>query len=216
MKVAIIYLAVLLLLATIIYGVMNMKPKAKKLKVVPPSQKLAGYLVTDDVPLQHLLATQAKAGYPNLMYPVMQDGTILGIPSIKFDFEMSNLNYMGYNYNYISYQKPGEKAEIRTLEARRVFLKQGYFKFIRPDGQIYEGTLFIDIGPAVNARYFLYADFGDGYFPLYTLWRLNYNNYLYLPGKSQRGVMPKAIPRTSVNNDMLLNGTFIISLYQNV
>lgn len=216
MKIAIVYLAVLLLLTAIVYGVMNMKPKAKKLKVAANSQKLAGYLVTDDVPLQHLLATQAKAGYPNLMYPVMQDGTILGIPSVKFDFEMSNLNYMGYNYNYIFYQKPGEKPEIRTLSSRKILLKQGYFKFIRPEGQIYEGTLFIDIGPAVNARYFLYADFGDGYFPLYKLWQLNYNNYFYLTGNSQHGAMPKNVPRTSVDNNMLLNGTFIISLYQNV
>lgn len=170
LKIGIVFLAILLLLVAIVYGVMNSpKLRAKGSNLV--KKQIVGYLLAEDVyTLKAAFNSQPTDGeWPILV--VYSDGTISNRSEKYNNQEVVYLN------NSVQPVAGRSTTMYRYVSANHLvdgygpamLIRIGMFSAIDLDQSVIEGDLYQYLGPNDTQRIFL--KLGTGYFPLHTTLR---------------------------------------------
>ncbi len=171
LKIGIVFLAILLLLLAIVYGVINSpKLRAKGSNQVAKKQ-IVGYLLAEDVyTLKAAFNSQPTDGeWPILV--VYSDGTISNRSEKYNNQEVVYLN------NSVQPVAGRSTTMYRYVSANHLvdgygpamLIRIGMFSAIDLDQSVIEGDLYQYLGPNDTQRIFL--KLGTGYFPLHTTLR---------------------------------------------
>lgn len=211
LKIGIIFLAILLLLVAVVYGVMN-SPKLKA-KGSPVKKKIDGYLLAEDVyTLKVAFNSQPTDGeWPILV--VYNDG------SISNRSEKYNNQEVMYLDNSVQPVAGRSTTMYKFVLANHLvdgygpamLIRIGMFSAIDLDQSIIEGDLYQYLGPNDSQRIFL--KLGTGYFPLDTTLRTKQPvntvvQGLTDPGHTGMGSVPQIDPHTY---SKLASRTFLLT-----
>jgi hypothetical protein len=178
LKIGIVFLAILLLLLAIVYGVINSpKLRAKGSNQVAKKQ-IVGYLLAEDVyTLKAAFNSQPTDGeWPILV--VYSDGTISNRSEKYNNQEVVYLNNSVQGHSGPIQPVAGRSTTMyRYVSANHLvdgygpamLIRIGMFSAIDLDQSVIEGDLYQYLGPNDTQRIFL--KLGTGYFPLHTTLR---------------------------------------------